>query len=345
MVIVTGGGTGGHFYPGLAAARALIELGQPVTYVGARGGIEERALPDSGLPHRIIPAGKFSREALRPGEGLKLVSGLWHGWKAVRELQPRAILSMGGYAGFPAAFMGALAGVPTVVHEQNAKLGIASKVLARQARKVLLSTPIDTGALMAKTQVVGYPVREQRADKAGAKQQLGLDPARPAVFVMGGSQGSKELNDRLPERLYPLLEQGWQVLHQCGRRWEGELQPKARPHYQIRGYVDTVLAWSAAEFAITRGGAGTLAEAAYHSVPVLGVPLSADLDSGAQRANVGFYAAAGAARMLGDWSRFHDELNALLDPSTRAVMRDRLAGLSPAGAARRLAQVVLEVMT
>ena len=344
MVIVTGGGTGGHFYPGLAAARALLELGQPVTYVGAKGGIEERALPESGLSHRIIPAGKFSREALRPAEGFKLVSGLWQAWQTVRELQPKAILSMGGYAGFPVAFVGALSGVPMVMHEQNAKLGIANKVLARQAKKVLLSTPIDTGALMPKTQVVGYPVREQSLDKAEAKQRLGLEPNRPTIFVMGGSQGSKELNDNLPERLYPLLEQGWQVLHQCGRRWEQELQPKAKPHYLIQGYVYTVLAWSAAEFAITRGGAGTMAEAAYHRVPVLGVPLPAELDSGAQQANVGFYAERGAARLLNGWPQFHDELNALLDPSTRAAMSAKLAGLSPAGAAQRLAQVVLEVM-
>lgn len=342
MVIVTGGGTGGHFYPGLAAARALLAAGEPVTYVGAQGGLEERVLPEAKLPFRIIPAGKLSRDALRPGEGMKVLRGLWEAQRVVRELRPRAVLSMGGYAGFPVAFVAALLGVPMVIHEQNAKLGLANRILARLASRVTLSTPMKLEPrLAAKTQVVGYPVREEKRSQAEARVALGLDPERPTILILGGSQGSKELNEQLPPRLYPLLGE-WQVLHQCGVRWESELKAQERPHYFVRGYLDSVLAWSAAEFAITRGGAGTMSEAAFHQVPVLGVPLPRNLDEGAQWANVGFYAEQGAARLLQSWDQFDAELNALLDPSTRAQIRDRLRGLSPAGAAERLAQIVLE---
>lgn len=342
MVIVTGGGTGGHLYPGLAAARALIAAGQPVTYVGAVGGIEERVLPESGLPYRIIPAGKLSREALRPAEGVKVLRGLLAARQVVRELEPRVVLSMGGYAGFPVAFVAALLGIPVIIHEQNAKLGLANRILARWARRVALATPIALPPhLAARAQVVGYPVREEKLPQAEARAALGLDPQRPTLLVLGGSQGSKELNEQLPHRLYPLLGE-WQVLHQCGVRWEGALKPKERPRYHVRGYVDNVLAWSAADLAITRGGAGTMSEAAYHQVPVLGVPLPKSLDGGAQWANVGFYAEQGAARRLESWNDFEAELKALLDPSTRAQIRNRLGRLSPAGAARRLAQMVLE---
>ncbi len=342
MVIVTGGGTGGHLYPGLAAARALLAAGTPVTYVGAWGGLEERVLPEAKLPYRIIPAGKLSREALRPGEGLKVLRGLWEARQIVRELRPKAVLSMGGYAGFPVAFVAGLLGIPMVIHEQNAKLGLANRILARLARRVTLSTPIELEPrLAAKTQVVGYPVREEKHSQAEARAALGLDPKRPTILVLGGSQGSKELNEQLPQRLYPLLGE-WQVLHQCGVRWEGEFKALERPHYWVRGYLDSGLAWSAADFAITRGGAGTMAEAAFHQVPVLGVPLSRSLDGGAQWANVGFYADKGAALLLKSWDQFDAELNALLNPSTRAQIRDRLKGLSPAGAAERLAQIVLE---
>lgn len=343
MVIVTGGGTGGHLYPGLAAARALLEAGEPVTYVGALGGIEERVLPGSGLPYRMIPAGKLSRDALRPAEGLKVLRGLWAAGQVVEALKPRVVLSMGGYAGFPVAFVAALRGVPLVIHEQNAQLGLANRMLARLARRVTLATPMNLApGLAAKTQVVGYPVREEKRSRAEARAALGLDPERPTLLVLGGSQGSLELNEQLPERLYPLLGE-WQVLHQCGVRWERELKAKERPHYFVRGYVDSVLAWSAADCAITRGGAGTMAEAAYHQVPVLGVPLPRNLDGGAQWANVGFYAERGAALRLESWAQFEAELNTLLAPSTRAQIRDRLGQLSPAGAARRLAQIVLEV--
>lgn len=342
MVVVTGGGTGGHLYPGLAAARALAAAGEPVTYVGAQGGLEERVLPGSELPFRIIPAGKLSREALRPGEGVKVLRGLWEARAVLCELKPKAVLSMGGYAGFPTAFVGALRGIPVIIHEQNAKLGLANRLLARLAQQVTLSTPITVGSgLEGKTRVVGFPVREEHFEQGEAREKLGLRADRPTVLVLGGSQGSKELNDQLPERLYPLLGE-WQVLHQCGVRWESEMRPKDRPHYHVRGYLDTALAWSAADFAITRGGAGTLAEAAYHEVPVLGVPLPAELDGGAQQANVGFYARQGAALLLSSWAEFRKFLNPLLDPSVRAEMRGRLAGLSPAGAAQRLASIVLE---
>ncbi|RDI96540.1 UDP-N-acetylglucosamine--N-acetylmuramyl-(pentapeptide) pyrophosphoryl-undecaprenol N-acetylglucosamine transferase [Meiothermus sp. QL-1] len=344
MVIVTGGGTGGHLYPGLAVARALRDCGQAVAYVGAYGGLEERVLPSSGLPYRLIPAGKLSRDALRPAEGFRVLRGLGAARQVLRQLRPRAVLSMGGYAGFPLAWMAALEGVPLVIHEQNARLGLANRVLAQLARRVALATPLALPPhLAAKSQVVGYPVREERYSPEEARLRLGLDPHRPTLLVLGGSQGSLELNRELPERLYPLLSH-WQVLHQCGLRWEAEMKPREKPHYHIRGYVEGPLAWSAADLAITRGGAGTLAEAAYHRVPVLGVPLPRHLDGGAQWANVGFYAERGAARRLASWGDFERELNALLEPSTREQIRARLEGLSPAGAARRLVQVLLEVM-
>jgi len=344
MVIVTGGGTGGHLYPGLAAARALIKAGWPVTYVGALGGLEERVLPESGLPYRIIPAGKLSREALRPAEGAKVLRGLLAARQLVQELRPGVVLSMGGYAGFPVAFVAAMLGVPLIVHEQNAKLGLANLILARWARRVALSTPIALPPhLAAKAQVVGYPVQEEKRPQAEARTALGLDPQRPTLLILGGSQGSKELNEQLPPRLYPLLEE-WQVLHQCGPRWEGALKHLQRPHYHVRGYVDSVLAWSAADLAITRGGAGSMSEAAYHQVPVLGIPLPRHLDGGAQWANVGFYAERGAARRLESWRDFEAELKALLDPSTREQIRAKLGRLSPAGAAQRLAQMVLEAV-
>jgi len=343
-VIVTGGGTGGHLYPGLAAAKALLEAGQPVTYVGALGGLEARVLPESGLPYRLIPAGKLSREALRPGEGIKVLQGLLAARQVVCELRPCAVLSMGGYAGFSVAFLAAQLGIPLVIHEQNARLGLANRILARWARQIALATPMALPRHLAgKTQVVGYPVREEKRSPAEARAALGLSPDRPTLLVLGGSQGSKELNEQLPQRLYPLLGE-WQVLHQCGARWESELKGSERPHYHVRGYVDSVLAWSAADLAITRGGAGTLSEAAYHQVPVLGVPLPRQLDGGAQWANVGFYAERGAARRLESWSAFKTELEALLDPCTRAQMRDKLSRLSPVGAAQRLAQVVLEAV-
>ncbi|PZA07801.1 MULTISPECIES: glycosyltransferase [unclassified Meiothermus] len=346
MILVTGGGTGGHFYPGLAAARALKALGQEVTYVGAVGGLEERVLPNSGFSYRLIPAGKLSREALRPKEGFKVLRGLWEAGKLLRELQPQAVLSTVGYAGFPLAFAAQRMGIPTVIHEQNARLGLSARWLAAGARAIGLAVPMELHRpWQAKAQVVGLPVREERHDPRAAKIALGLEPEKPLILVLGGSQGSLELNQNLPQRLRPLLGE-YQVLHQSGPRWESLMQERCGDWrgYTVRGYLDTALAFSAAELAITRAGAATLAEAAYHRVPLLAVPLPAALDGGAQLANARFYARRGAAYMLEQgWEGFQASLAPLLEPSVRQTLRDTIAQLSPEGAAFRLARMVLEV--
>ncbi|WP_018465775.1 UDP-N-acetylglucosamine--N-acetylmuramyl-(pentapeptide) pyrophosphoryl-undecaprenol N-acetylglucosamine transferase [Calidithermus timidus] len=342
-ILVTGGGTGGHFYPGLAAAQALRSLGNEVAYVGAEEGLEARLLPQGELPYYLIPAGKLSREMLRPAEGGKVVRGLVSARRLLRRLKPRAVLSTVGYAGFPLAFAAEWAGVPVVIHEQNARLGLAARWLAAKAQRIGLSLPVALGEpLASRSRVVGYPVREIRHDKVEARRALGLDPARPLILVMGGSQGSLELNRELPSRLEPFVGE-YQVLHQCGLRWEAQMQAEhARAAgYVVRGFVDGPLAWSAADFAITRAGAGTLAEAAYHQVPSLLVPLPAELDGGAQQANARFYAQRGASVILEGWERFQAKLEQLFTQAT--AMRSALAQLSPAGAACRLAELVLEV--
>lgn len=346
MILVTGGGSGGHFYPGLAAAEALLRTGAVVVYVGAEGGLEARLLPQSGLPYRLIPAGKLSREALRPGEGLKVIKGLWQARKILNELKPKAVLSTGGFAGFPLAFTAELRGIPVVVHEQNARPGLAVRWLMPRARRIALAVPVDLPKhLASKACVVGMPVREERREKQAAKIALGLDKNKPVILVLGGSQGSVELNTNLPAKLAPLLKD-YQVLHQTGAHWEQGMREKYThtPGYQVTGYLDTTLAWGAAEFAITRAGAATLAEAAFHQVPLLVIPLPKSLDGGAQHANAKFYAGRGAVLMLEHgYDSFDEAIRPLLDPARRAEMKKQLALLSPEKAAGRLAKLVLEV--
>jgi UDP-N-acetylglucosamine--N-acetylmuramyl-(pentapeptide) pyrophosphoryl-undecaprenol N-acetylglucosamine transferase len=341
-IIITGGGSGGHFYPGLAVALALQAGGHEAMYVGAEGGIEAKVLPESSIPFELIPAGKLSRDALRPAEGLKLIGGLWQAHQLLRRVKPRAVLSTGGYAGFPVAFAAQNFALPTVIHEQNAKLGLAVRGLVGRAKAIALTTPIDLPANLAhKAKVTGLPVRESRADQTEAKRQLGLDEHKPLILILGGSQGSKELNDNLPRRLQPLLGR-YQILHQCGARWESQLQPLNQNGYRVKGFLDTSLAFSAAEFVICRAGASTLAEAAFHQVPLLLIPLPAELDSGAQLANARFYAQAGGAKLLAGWDQFDPTIETLLNPAIQSQMRQKLAALSPHGATERLVEMVLK---
>lgn len=339
MVLITGGGTGGHLFPGLAVAEALRQRGHEVFYLGALGGLEEKVLPNSGLPHALIPAGKLDRSAFRPKEALGLLRGLRAAARLVGEVAPRAILSTGGYAGFPGAFVGGRRGIPLLVHEQNARLGLANRCLAPLARGLALSVPLDLPPrLRPKARVLGYPVREARHPKPEAKRALGFSPDRPLLLVLGGSQGSLELNERLPPLLKPL---GLPVLHQVGPRWAERYRELEEEEYRVQGFVDTPLAMSAADLLLGRAGAGTLAEAAFHGLPAILFPLDPRLDGGAQRANALAYARAGGAR-LGVYETLAEDVRAILeDPEP---YREGMRRLSPEGAAGRIADWLEEFL-
>jgi len=347
-VAVTGGGSGGHIFPALAVARRLIELGHEVSYVGAEGGMETRLVPEAGVPFYALPAGKYNRKTLQPREAWKALRGFVSARALLRRLRPRVVLSTGGFAGFPLAFAAENAGVPVVLLEQNAALGLANRWLAPRARRIALAMDVRLPRKLAfKALVTGMPVREERREVRTAKQALGFDPDRPLLLVMGGSQGSLALNRTLPDLLEPHLE-SWQVLHQTGERGLEAVRERvaALAGYRAEAFVDAVTAWSAADAAVTRAGATTLAEAAYHGVPLLAVPLPATVDGGAQEQNARFYATREAA-LAADQEKPGElaaQLERLLeDAGMRAHLQEHLAELSPAGATERLAHLLLEV--
>ncbi|TBH21576.1 UDP-N-acetylglucosamine--N-acetylmuramyl-(pentapeptide) pyrophosphoryl-undecaprenol N-acetylglucosamine transferase [Thermus thermamylovorans] len=339
MILLTGGGTGGHLFPALAVAGELGRRGHGVFYLGALGGLEARLLPEAGLPHALIPAGKLDRAAFRPREALGLLRGLWAARRVLREVAPRAVLSTGGYAGFPGAFLAELKGIPVLLHEQNARLGLANRLLLPRARGLALSLPLPLPpGLGQKARRTGYPVREERHPKAEAKRRLGFDPGKPLLLVLGGSQGSLELNERLPPRLKAL---GLPVLHQVGERWVERYRHLEGERYRVAGFLDAPLAMSAADLLLGRAGAGTLAEAAYHRLPALLFPLPPSLDGGAQAANARAYQEAGGAE-LADWEGLEAQVERLLaDPEP---YRKGMARLSPEGAAGRIADWLEEFL-
>lgn len=344
MVVVTGGGTGGHLYPGLAIAQGLRERGHQVSYVGAKGGLEERILPQSGLDYRLITAGKLSREALRPAEGLKVLRSLVQARQLMRQWRPQAVVSTGGYAGFPMAFIAQQQGIATVIHESNARLGLAARWLAPRASRLALGLEVALPAhLRSKARRVGLPIREERLESSRARQALGLESPLPLLLVLGGSQGSLELNQQLPQRLQPFLGQ-LQVLHQTGTRWEASLKPLEQPGYRIAGFVDTIAAFSAAQWVVCRAGASTLAELAYHQLPALLVPLPANLDNGTQLANAQLLASHQAALCLSNWDTFENQFAQLLDSATRPSLVQNLAAFSPQGATERMVALVEELL-
>ncbi len=338
-VAVTGGGTGGHVFPALAVGEALKARGHEVSFVGS-GGLEARVVPDR-LPFYRLAAGKLDRTRPRPGELAKTALGLAQGLALAARLRPQAVFATGGYAAFPFALAARLLGARLYLHEQNARLGLAVRLLAPLAEAVFLALPVPLpGPAAKKARVVGMPVREVRHPKAAARRQLGLDPDKPTLLVMGGSQGARSLNRELPRRLAPFLGEV-QVLHQTGPG--GAAADFDHPDYRFVEFFDAALAWSAADLAITRAGAMTLAEAAYYRVPLVLVPYPYAADDH-QTKNARLYAEAGAARLVpeGDWDRIPQAVRDLLDPATRARMAAALARFDPSGSTERIVRAIEE---
>jgi len=344
---VTGGGSGGHIFPALAVARRLQAAGHEVFYVGAEGGMEARLVPEAGVEFYGLPAGKYNRGALEPREAYKALRGLLAARGLLKRRRPGAVLTTGGFAGFPFAFAAERGRVPVVLLEQNAVLGLANRWLAPGARRIALAVETELPPRLRHKQVVtGMPVREERYPAEAARTELGLDASKPTLLVMGGSQGSLALNRLLPELLRPLLGE-WQVIHQTGRRGYTETASATAgwPGYHVVEFVDAPRAWSAASAAITRAGATTLAEAAFYQVPLLAIPLPRSVDGGAQQQNAKFYANRGAVLLADqdDPQEVAAALADLTDDGTRERLQESLAGLSPAGAADRLAAILQEV--
>jgi UDP-N-acetylglucosamine--N-acetylmuramyl-(pentapeptide) pyrophosphoryl-undecaprenol N-acetylglucosamine transferase len=366
-VLIAAAGTGGHVFPGLALARTLKELepGSVVRFAGTSRGIENQAVPAAGFPLDLLPILPLSRRLavetlLSPAAA---VAGAAAALRLLRRHRIEVVAGMGGYVTLPVAVAARIAGVPVVLHEQNAIPGIANRLAARFAHAVALGVADAAEALRpARTIVVGNPVRPElaRLDRNRLRElgqkELGLDPERATLFVFGGSQGARRLNEAVieatphwarPERI--------QVLHACGRRDEPEVReawaratPAARGlQVRIEPFVERMdLAYAASDLALTRAGAMTMAELTAAGVPAIVVPLphaTADHQAGNARA----VAAGGGAVVIRNDDLTGERLAKvagplLEDPERLAKMSLAMASLAFPAAARELAALVLE---
>lgn len=352
-IILATGGTGGHIYPAVATAHELLRRGHQATILGQRGGMEERIAAEQGLEFFGVQAGKLARSGqgkADPRELLRAARGVVQARQFLQQAKPAAVVGYGGFASLPGVLSAQSLGVPTVLHEQNARLGLTQRLAAGRARAVGTAYAQVSGLSEGKGVLVGMPVREETLSPAQARAELGLEEGRLTLLVMGGSQGSLAMNNALPELLRSAFPDGEspygpvQVLHATGPRWLEDVAPRVAdlPWYQVTGYVNAVAAWSAADLAITRAGTGTLAEAAFHGVGEIMIPLPESAEN-----HQLYNAQAVAAARAGVVAEQH-QLGAVLpqavleclEPQRRLALREAALKRSPAGAARKLADLI-----
>ena len=306
-IILAGGGTAGHVEPALSVAHQWMKEnpGDKCIFIGTEHGLETSLVPAAGFTLRTINkvalARKFSPSLLLMPLNL---------FKAV--VQARSIINgaslligFGGYVSAASYLAAKSCGVPIVIHEANARPGIANRLGARFTSALAISTPVERG-VFSRALITGMPLKSSiteilansHADwsllRSSAKRKLGFDDAMPLVLVLGGSQGSQIMNTVIEQSLSSLLEKKIQVMHSVGRK---NALPTAQPGYQPHSYIaDMATAYLAADLIISRSGAVTCSEFEALGKFALFIPLA--IGNGEQLPNAQHLANLGRARVI-----------------------------------------------
>ncbi len=307
-VFFAGGGTGGHLYPGLAIARALVKVSAARPFfIGARRGIEREILPTAEFPYELLDLHPLYR------------TGVWNNWRTARgsisamqalnrisgKSAPKFVLGTGGYASAMALLWARLRGIPTVLHEPDSHPGLTTRLFARGARAVFLGFP--EAALKLKTNdntsvlPLGCPIEPpppRRLDRAAARALWDLSAEAFVVLVTGGSQGAKAINDVVARWCSGELPDNVAVIWATGRAHAGQYLHLESEMVRVRSYLAPISnAYAAADVAITRAGAVTIAELCAWEIPSILIPLPTAAQDH-QTYNARATAASGAAVFL-----------------------------------------------
>lgn len=317
---IAAAGTGGHVFPALAVAEALVLLGTDPEDIVFFGGdrIEATVVPEAGFELVSLDVTGFVRKL--SFANFKVMAGVLRAARTIRrELRARrvtAVLAMGGYVTGPAALAARSAKVPLFLHEQNGVPGLANRWSARLADRIFVAFPAAMDGF-SHSETVGNPLRSALLTEppapATARIQYGLDPDRPVIGILGGSQGADALNRAAGE----LVERGHQVLHLAG--------PDQHEHWTelaagMDGWVvipferEMQLFYSAADLIVARAGALTVSELAATGTPSILVPYPGA--AGHQRANAAYLSETGGATVLpqSELARLGAEVDAAMDP-------------------------------
>ncbi|HKY92179.1 MAG TPA: undecaprenyldiphospho-muramoylpentapeptide beta-N-acetylglucosaminyltransferase [Nevskiaceae bacterium] len=349
--VIMAGGTGGHVFPALAVAHELRRRGHEVVWMGAPDSFEARTVPPQGFPIEFVRVtglrGKGAMTLL--GAPLKLLRAVIEAGRILARHRPVAVLGMGGFASGPGGLAAWLKRVPLVIHEQNAAPGLTNRLLARIARVVLEAFP-DT---FRGAQTVGNPVRAGFVELPSPAARIGSVQRPARILVLGGSQGARALNERVPQALALIpVERRPVVRHQAGRTLE--IAQKAYAAAGVDGTVEPFItdmpaAYAWADLVVCRSGASTVAELSASGSAALLVPFPFAVDDHQTR-NGEYLVRCGAARLVQEAdltpARLAAELEDLLSDRPRLVaMGDAARGARWDGAAETIADACLRVAT
>lgn len=352
-IIISGGGTGGHIYPAIAIADELKRRhpDADILFVGARGRMEMEKVPQAG--YRIIGLWitgfqrKLSLKNLT--FPIKLINSLLQARKIVREFKPDVAVGTGGFASGPLLRMASSQGVPCVLQEQNSYAGVTNKLLASKAERICVAYDgMERYFPASKVIKTGNPVRENlreiRVTKDEALNHFELERGRPTLLVLGGSLGSKRINELIAGKLSFFASEGVQLLWQCGKAYYEQYKDKESALIKVRPFISEMeKAYAVADIIISRAGAGAVSELSLVGKPVLLIP-SPHVAEDHQAKNAEAMVAKNAALMLRETEldlRFENVFSGLLHSrSTQETLSENIKALALPDATARIADEI-----
>ena len=297
-IIISGGGTGGHIFPAISIANALKALcpGADILFVGAEGRMEMQRVPDAGYPIIGLPVAGFDRQHLWKNFSVlvKLLRSQWRARRIVKDFRPQVAVGVGGYASGPMLKVCAMAGIPTLIQEQNSYAGVTNKLLAKQAARICVAYDgMERFFPAGKIILTGNPVRQNLLDSTVTREQaadhFGLDPRKKTVLVLGGSGGARTMNRTMEAALrdikgHPEVQFIWQT----GRIYIDEVKAaitsftgdtmrnvrvESLPNLYVNEFIrEMPMAYGLADLVVSRAGAGSISEFCLLGKPVILVP-------------------------------------------------------------------------
>lgn len=368
-ILLTGGGTGGHFYPLIAIAEKLVELGDINKIVDLKlyymsdKPYDKRLLYENGVTFIQIPAGKmrvyFSIKNFF--DMFKTATGAFFGLISMFFIYPDVVISKGGYAAFPAVFAAKLLRIPVIVHESDSVPGRMNLWTAKFAQKIAVSWP-EAGEYMPKekTALTGQPIRKEilHGDSTGAYEFFKFDPNLPTILVVGGSQGAERINNIIIEILPELLKH-YQIIHQAGFNNIEEVQLRSKlmtdlnkdfaSRYFPTPYLNnlaTRMAAGIANLVISRAGSAIF-EIASWGIPSIIIPIT-NSNGDHQRKNAFSYDRAGACEVIEENNLTNHvligEIEKLIENKERLeTMKEAALAFANHDAAEKIAQAAIDI--
>ena len=283
-IIIAGGGTGGHIFPAIAIANAIIkqEPKTQILFVGAKGKMEMEKIPQAGFKIEGLDIAGFNRSSLIKNIGLpvKLLKSFFQVRRILKSFKPTAVIGVGGYSSFPVLRTAQANGIPTFIHESNSFAGKSNIMLGRKAKKIFVASDGMAKFFPGnKIMVTGNPVRLTISKSVVGREEginfFGLDPAKKTVLSIGGSLGAKSINEALDKNLDLFEQNNLQLIWQTGKPYveKAKHTAKNKAGMWVDDFINQMeFAYAAADLVISRSGAMAIAELCVMQKAVIFVP-------------------------------------------------------------------------